>query len=319
MSQTRKVCSVQELSDGEMLEVGVGDIDVVVGCVDGDFFATGAHCTHYGAPLADGVLSDGKLVCPWHHAVFDIRTGDHVEPPGRDCLTAFDVEVRDGDVYVTVPDGAEESRQPDYCTSDADDARHFVIVGAGAAGSAAAETLRREGYTGRITLITEDDYEPYDRPNLSKAYLAGEGDEEWLPLRSPSFYRELDIGLSTGTSVRRFDAASKSIELDDGTSVGFTKALLATGGAPNTLPVDGLAGDDVYTLRTRADASAIVEAAEDASSSGSSTITVLPSSSTMEPNCRPTSWSSASACIQRRTSSRASIWRRTGVSRSTSG
>jgi NADPH-dependent 2,4-dienoyl-CoA reductase/sulfur reductase-like enzyme/nitrite reductase/ring-hydroxylating ferredoxin subunit len=266
MSETTRVCGIDELADDEMMEASVGDIDVLVARVDGDFFATGAHCTHYGAPLSNGVLSEGTVVCPWHHAVFDVRTGDHVEPPGKDCLTAFEVEVRDDEVYVTVPDGAEESRRPDFCEADPDDARHFVIVGGGAAGSAAAETLRREGYAGRITLITEDEFEPYDRPNLSKAYLAGEGDEAWLPLRDSSFYRELDIAVTTGTKVTRFDASANTLELDDGTEVGFTKALLATGGAPNRLPVEGLDGDDVYLLRSRADASSIIEAAQDAES-----------------------------------------------------
>ncbi|MGM0556288.1 MAG: FAD-dependent oxidoreductase [Myxococcota bacterium] len=264
MAETKRVCSVDELADDEMIEQSIGDIDVLIARVDGEFFATGAHCTHYGAPLANGVLSNGTVVCPWHHAVFDVTSGDHVEPPGRDCLSSFAVEVRGDDVFVSVPDGAEESRRPDFCDADADDARHFVIVGGGAAGGAAAETLRRVGYAGRITLITEDDYEPYDRPNLSKAYLAGEGDEAWLPLREPSFYDELDIAMSTGTRVTRFDAASNTLELDDGTDVSFTKALLATGGAPNRLPVDGLDGDDVFLLRTRADASAIIEASEGA-------------------------------------------------------
>ena len=266
MSETARVCSVDELEDDQMLEASVGEIDIMVARVDGEFFATGAHCTHYGAPLANGVLSGGTVVCPWHHAVFDVTSGDHVEPPGQDCLSSFEVEVRDGGVFVTVPDGAEESRPPEFCEADADDARHFVIVGGGAAGSAAAEALRREGYTGRITMITEDEFEPYDRPNLSKAYLAGEGDEAWLPLRDSSFYRELDIAVTTGTRVERFDAQSNTLELDDGTQVSFTKALLATGGAPNRLPVDGIDGEGVYELRTRSDASAIIEAADGADS-----------------------------------------------------
>jgi NADPH-dependent 2,4-dienoyl-CoA reductase/sulfur reductase-like enzyme/nitrite reductase/ring-hydroxylating ferredoxin subunit len=264
MGETKRVCSIDDLADDEMREHSVGDIDVLVARVDGEFFATGAHCTHYGAPLANGVLSGGTVVCPWHHAVFDVRTGDHVEPPGRDCLHAFEVEVRDGDVFVTVPDGAEESRTPEFCEADADDARHFVIVGGGAAGSTAAETLRRVGYAGRITLITEEEFEPYDRPNLSKAYLAGEGDEAWLPLRDSSFYDELDIAVSSGARVTRFDARSNTLELDDGTEVAFTKALLATGGSPNRPPVDGLDGDGVFLLRTRSDASAIIDAADEA-------------------------------------------------------
>ena len=266
MAETQRVLDATELDDDQMTQVSAGDVDILLAKIDGRFYANGAHCTHYGAPLADGVLSDGNVICPWHHAVFDLDGGDHIEPPGRDCLQSFEVEVRDGGVYVTVPDDAEESRPPEMCDVDPDDGRHFVIVGGGAAGSVAAETLRRAGYAGRITLITEDDFEPYDRPNLSKAYLSGEGDEAWLPLRAPDFYDEHGIAVSTNATVQRFDAADHTIELEDGTRFGFTKALIASGSQPNSLPIEGFDGEGVYALRTRADAKRIIEAAEDAES-----------------------------------------------------
>jgi NADPH-dependent 2,4-dienoyl-CoA reductase/sulfur reductase-like enzyme len=139
-----------------------------------------------------------------------------------------------------------------------------VIIGAGAAGNAAAEMLRREGYEGPITLIGADEFLPYDRPNLSKDYLAGTAPEEWIPLRSADFYREQKIDTLTNTSVTAVDPKAKQVTLSDGRSLGYGSLLLATGAEAVRLQI---AGDDlphVYYLRTLADSRRIVEKAKNA-------------------------------------------------------
>ena len=263
---SESVASVDELEDGEMTQVSVGETDVLLSRIDGEYHATGAYCSHYGAPLSDGVLEEetGCVVCPWHHAVFDLTTGDHVEPPGRDCLSEFEVLVRDGSVIVEVPEEATATRRPDFTSRDPADERHFVVVGAGAAGSMAAETLRRNDFQGRLTMITRERHLPYDRPNLSKAYMSGEGSVEWLPLRDRAFYGDLDVELMSGRSVVDLDATDHEIRLDGGDKLAYDKLLLATGGRPRALDVPGAQLEGIHLLRSRDDAERIVEQAQNA-------------------------------------------------------
>src|SRR5450759_1382943 len=189
-----RVASTKDLTDGQMMTVLVGSKKVVLARVDGQFYATSARCPHWGGPLPEGTLCGPRLLCPWHKATFEVRNGDLLEPPALDGIAAFRVRVDGDDVYV---DRSEEPRRgrtmPMYaCDLDAE-AREFVIIGAGAAAAAAAEALRQECFLGRILLISPEDQWPYDRPNLSKDFLAGELEAKWLPLRSPDFYDEHTI------------------------------------------------------------------------------------------------------------------------------
>ena len=162
-----------------------------------EVFAIGASCTHYGGPLGEGLVVGDTVRCPLHHACFSLRTGEPIRAPALNPIACFDVEEREGKLYVlgkrTAPGKATPSSRP---TS-------IVIVGAGAAGNAAAEMLRREGYEGDVTLVGADEFGPYDRPNLSKDYLAGTASEEWIPLRTSSFYEEQKIALRVGSRVHR--------------------------------------------------------------------------------------------------------------------
>lgn len=264
-AQREAVAEVGELDDGQMMECTVGDTDILLAKIDGSYFANGAHCTHYGAPLVDGVLgAQGELVCPWHHAVYDLTTGDHVESPGRDCLSHFDVDVEDGRIYVELPDDAAESHKPAIAGRDPEDERHFLIVGGGQAGSVAAETLRKHGYSGRLTVVSSDDYLPYDRPNLSKAFLSGEAEDDWLPLRPDSFWSDAEIEFLTNTDVVSLDRQNRQVSLGNGQTLTYDKLLLATGGEPNVLSLDGADLKNVCLLRSRADAQEIVARAKDA-------------------------------------------------------
>ncbi len=181
-----------QLADGGLLLGRVGDEPVLLARRGEDIFAVAAICTHYGGPLADGLLVGETIRCPWHHACFDLRTGVAMRPPALNPIACWRVERQRGMVYV------REKREPAPRAAPllvAGEPRSIVIVGGGAAGNGAAETLRQEGYTGRITMLSADQSAPYDRPNLSKDYLAGNAAEEWIPLRSPEFYREHDIEL----------------------------------------------------------------------------------------------------------------------------
>jgi 3-phenylpropionate/trans-cinnamate dioxygenase ferredoxin reductase subunit len=225
---------------------------------NGRIAAVGARCPHYGAPLADGIVVDGAIRCPWHHSAFSLATGECLRPPALGDLPSWDVEQRDGLVVV----GA---RRETPARSPAAIARHpasVVIVGGGAAGLVAADTLRRQGYGGPVTIVSAEQAAPVDRPNLSKDYLAGTAPEEWMPLRPDAWYGEHDIALRLGRRAVGLDPAARRLLLEDGESLAYEALLLATGAEPVRLPL----GNDapVHYLRTLADSRAIIRAAESA-------------------------------------------------------
>ena len=193
-----------------MKQVSAGGTDILLARVKGKYHAVGAHCTHYGAPLADGALCGERIVCPWHHACFNVTTGDLEEPPALDSLPCYEVRVEGESVIVSLPDEVTDRRTPAMAKRDSSaDERLFVILGGGAAGYTAAQTLREDGFKGRILMITREDRLPYDRPNLSKDYLQGHAEPEWMPLRATSFIDEHDIEVMRGKEVVRVDAADE--------------------------------------------------------------------------------------------------------------
>ena len=232
---------------------------VVVARVGTELFAVGAKCTHYGGPLAEGLLVGDTIRCPWHHAAFDLRSGVPIRAPALANIPCWEVEEQAGRCFVT-------SRRPDPSRLATDaSATHahpesVVIVGGGAAGAVAAETLRREGYTGPITILEAGDSPPCDRPNLSKDYLAGNAPEEWIPLRPDAFYAENGIELLLGRRVTRIDTRARTVTMEDGSSLPYGALLLATGAAPVTLDLPD-AGQKIHYLRTLADSRAIIAAA----------------------------------------------------------
>jgi len=265
MSKESIVFKAHELQDGDMREVVVGETKVLVVRLKGRFYAIGAECTHYGGPLIDGALSGRRVVCPWHQAAFDVMTGNLEEPPALDAQPCYEVRLEDDDVIVRVPDNPENRRTPTMVRSDPADSRTFVILGAGAAGNAAAETLRQDGFKGRIVMITNDPHLPYDRPNLSKGYLSGEAGPDALPWRTAEFYRDHDIEVLLGQSVTQVDPQRKTLTFAGGGSLAYDALLLATGGLPRKLDLPGAQWPNVLTLRSVDDADAIIAAAGPAS------------------------------------------------------
>ena len=250
----------ESLADGSMLAGHVGSDSVLLARVGTAFFAVGATCTHYGGPLAEGLLVSDTVRCPWHHACFNLRTGAAVRPPALNDLRRWRVEVRDGRVFV----GDKLSPPQPAPVRSGRDPVSMVILGAGAAGNTAAETLRREGFQGRVTLVDPDRDAPYDRPNLSKDYLAGTAPEDWLPLHPPSFYADLDIELLTGRSAHAIDVADRRVLLKDGAVLKFDRLLIATGAAPVGLDIPTTQARTIHYLRTLADSRRIINSAQGA-------------------------------------------------------
>lgn len=247
------------LQDGEMLRIELEDKPIVLARVQGEYYAFGAKCTHYGAPLDKGVLKGHSLICPWHHACFDIRSGLRLEPPALNDLPHYSVHIEDGLVTITVP---HDNRVEPQGRANPADPRHFVIVGGGAAGSAATEELRRAGFAGRITMLSAASDVPVDRPNLSKDYLDGYAKPEWMPLRDRDWYAERDIELLLDTPVTRIDPEAHNVYIAQGAPIHYDKLLLSTGGIPRRLKgIPGAELNGIYYLRTLEDADQIVQAA----------------------------------------------------------
>jgi NADPH-dependent 2,4-dienoyl-CoA reductase/sulfur reductase-like enzyme/nitrite reductase/ring-hydroxylating ferredoxin subunit len=245
------------LADGRMLRGHVGDEEVILARAGDQFFAVGAYCTHYHGSLVDGLLVGDTVRCPLHHACFDLRTGEAVRAPAFDSIACWRVE-RQAEMLivrekVTQPPRTRAAARPRQVPSS------VVIVGGGAAGFAAAEMLRREGYDGPVTMISGDDDSPVDRPNLSKDFLAGEAQEDWIPLWPSEVYAERRIELLLGSRVSSIDPATHTVVLEDGTRRAFGALLIATGADPVRLPIPGADRPQVFCLRSYADSRAIVE------------------------------------------------------------
>jgi len=244
-----------DLADGAMLLGHALGEPVLLARHGAEFFAIGAVCTHYSGPLAEGLLVGETVRCPWHHACFSLRTGEALRAPALNPVSRWRVEHKDGLLHVREKLArAAPAARP--ATSDTP--RSIVILGGGAAGNAAAEALRNEGYAGRITMLSADESVPYDRPNLSKDYLAGNAPEEWIPLRSADFYREHGIDLRLGARAVAIDVDRRQVELADGSRQGYDALLLATGADPVRLAIPGADRPHVHYLRSLADSRAIV-------------------------------------------------------------
>jgi NADPH-dependent 2,4-dienoyl-CoA reductase/sulfur reductase-like enzyme/nitrite reductase/ring-hydroxylating ferredoxin subunit len=254
--------AIGDLADGAMVAGRVDTEDAILIRRGGEFFAVGAYCTHYHGALADGLIVDDTVRCPWHHACFDLRTGAALRAPALDPIACWRVE-RSGDKVFAREKVAIQSRRgsPTAATSPPSS---VVIIGGGAAGLAAADTLRREGFQGALTMISADDSPPCDRPNLSKDFLVGTAPAEWIPLRPPEYYANNQIDLTLGTRVSSIDVRQKCVLFENGHALAFGALLIATGAEPARLEIPGAADSQLHYLRTFADSQAIVAKAASA-------------------------------------------------------
>jgi NADPH-dependent 2,4-dienoyl-CoA reductase/sulfur reductase-like enzyme/nitrite reductase/ring-hydroxylating ferredoxin subunit len=235
----------------------VGDQDVLLVRSGAEVFAVDAHCSHYHGPLAEGLVEGETIRCPWHHACFDIRTGEATHAPAFNPLSVWKVE-REGDRIVV----REKLAQPKPRVKGPVDAPgRIVIVGGGAAGFAAAEMLRRQEFRGSIVMLSDDTSPPVDRPNLSKDYLAGSAPEDWLPLKPDDFYAEQGIELKLKAEVSAIDPRARNVVLGGGETIPYDRLLLATGAEPIRLPISGADQPHVHLLRSLSDCRAIIASA----------------------------------------------------------
>jgi nitrite reductase/ring-hydroxylating ferredoxin subunit len=170
------------VSEAGMVEGKLGDEEMVLTRRGSEFVAIGAHCTHYGGPLAKGLIVGDEIRCPLHHACFSLKTGEALRTPAFDPIPCWRVEQVGNTLFIRerLPAPAPGSARGEHPES-------IVIVGGGGAGMAAAVTLRREGYQGPLTMLSVDSDPPCDRPNLSKDYLSGNAPDDWMPLRPAEF------------------------------------------------------------------------------------------------------------------------------------
>lgn len=242
-----------ELEDGGIL-LGHAEGEAVLLAKRGsEVFAVSATCSHYGGPLAEGLLVGDTIRCPWHHACFSLRTGEALAAPALNPIACWQVEQKGERLFVL-------GKKPAKTPSPNADAKltSVVIVGGGAAGQAAAEMLRREGYAGKLTLLSADAAPPCDRPNLSKDYLAGTAPEEWIPLRPEEFFEQQAIELVLNARVTQIDVEGRKVVTESGASYAFQRLLLATGAEPVKLDIPGSDLPHVHSLRTLADSRAII-------------------------------------------------------------
>ena len=247
----------EQIPDGGSLAGQVDGGSVLLVRRAGEWFAIGATCSHYSGPLPEGLIVGDTVRCPWHHACFSLRTGETLRAPALHDVPCYSVETREGKVFVTGRK-AKAAARPRRSSPP----RSVLIVGAGAAGDSAAATLRREGYDGPITIIDPDTDAPYDRPNCSKDYLAGNAPEDWLPLRPTDFEQAQRIDRLRGRRATTLDPSGRRLLLDDGSALEYGALLLATGATPIRLDRDVISdGMPIHYLRTLTDSRAIIAAA----------------------------------------------------------
>jgi NADPH-dependent 2,4-dienoyl-CoA reductase/sulfur reductase-like enzyme/nitrite reductase/ring-hydroxylating ferredoxin subunit len=247
------------IADGGKLLGTVDGEDVLLVRRGSELFAVGAACTHYHGPLAEGLIVGDEVRCPWHHACFSLRTGEALRAPALDPIACYKVQQTGNKVVVKEKLDSERTEPIEKARPAS-----VVIVGGGAAGLAAAEMLRRRGHSGSLTMISAVEDPPVDRPNLSKDFLAGNAQDDWIPLRPTEWYKEQNIDLVINTRATALDTMQKKLTTDNGKTYDYDMLLLATGADPVEPPLEGAKPAQVFYLRTFADSKAIVEKAKSA-------------------------------------------------------
>ncbi|PPK84284.1 NAD/ferredoxin-dependent reductase-like protein [Neolewinella xylanilytica] len=252
------VLSLSQLPDGHLHKVKVGNYDVLLANVQGEVFAVENKCSHYHLPLDKGALCEHRLRCPFHHACFDIRTGEQLEAPGMDGLPRFEVRIEDGQIQVSeepvVRNGPESI--PSRSGAKATEPGHYtyVVVGGGTAAAYAVEAIRSADREGSILMLGEEELPPYDRTKVSKNFMQGDDSVYSLPLRDADFYTKIGVTFRAGARVQKLHLQRKEITLANDERITYDRVLMATGGKPRQLDVPGADLKGVHTIREAKDA-----------------------------------------------------------------
>lgn len=253
--------TLADFGERRLMRGFVGKKQVLLARMEDDrVVALGNLCTHYHGRLDRGRIEGEAVRCPLHHALFSLHTGEALNAPAFSPVAVWKVE-REGDRFI-VREKLDPQPGPEQAAGD--QPGRIVIVGGGASGFAAAEMLRRRGFSGQLTMFSADPDLPIDRPNLSKDYLSGGAKEEWMPLRPADWYPKNDIDLHLSTEVASIDREAREVVTADGQRHGYDRLLLATGSEPIRLPIPGAEQPHVFTLRSLADARHIIAAADSA-------------------------------------------------------
>ncbi|MCJ1436208.1 hypothetical protein MMC27_005586 [Xylographa pallens] len=267
MAQEYKLKGISslDLKNGEKREVEVDGIEggkVLLAKMNDKTHAMSANCTHYGAPLKNGVLTpDGRLTCPWHGACFNLATGDVEDAPALDPLAKFDILEKNGSVYIKGEEATiKASRRSLNHKCSPQGPEKVVIVGGGSGTMGTIQALRENGYKSPITIISREPYLPIDRTKLSKALMK---DVSKLLLRPEDYYTSAGIEKVTD-EVTSVDFSKKAVSTKSGKSYPYTKLVLASGGTPKKLPLPGFKElNKIFVLRTIQDVEAILSAVGD--------------------------------------------------------
>lgn len=247
---------LSELEENRPYAVKLGKKNILLVRIGNRVYANLAKCTHYGAPLKEGIVVGNEVVCPWHAARFKIEDGRVTAPPALQNLTRYEVKIEEGKVYV------RKTRTETRKVTSTGKRETVVIIGAGGAGTACAQALRDEGYDGKIRIITAESSYPYDRPNLSKEFLTGEVKQEWMFLHPENYYSDNEIEIVFNEKVMEIDLKDKKVILASGGKMEYDKLVLATGAIPRTPDISGVYTQGFYLFRSMSDASAILSALE---------------------------------------------------------
>ncbi|MGO2225856.1 MAG: FAD-dependent oxidoreductase [Psychrobacter celer] len=252
-----------DIPDGGMKSFKQDDDSIILITRDGDEFnAFDGKCTHAGADLGEGLRCGNRVICPWHHGTFDSTDGSLIEPVAMKGLTRYSVTRQGDNLIVDTTSNINERADNDQFADT-----HTIIVGGGGAGFMTANQLRHTGYGGKITLISADNKAPYNRPLLSKAFLAGQMDEGKLILGGSNWADRNNIDLRLNQRVSEILPNENAIIIENNNGDNEKQSadflVVATGAEPKIPPFKGADLAGVFTLRSMSDAKAIKEASQD--------------------------------------------------------
>uniref|UniRef100_A0A034W141 Apoptosis-inducing factor 3 n=1 Tax=Bactrocera dorsalis TaxID=27457 RepID=A0A034W141_BACDO len=253
------ICNETEINNDEVKEYNFDENNKLLLIRQNDrIWAIGATCPHQGAPLVKGILGHGRIRCSRHGSCYNIRTGDIEDFPGLDSLPTYPVEIAtNGEVQVRarIKDLNKIRRTKKMVEYNKSDERVFLLVGGGVATATCAETLRQEGYTGRIIILCREDYLPYDRAPLSKVW---QGDITELYFRDSDFYEENNIEVILGVEAIKLDTAMRTVSCSNGQLITYDKLFIATGSKPTRMPVNGNDLRNVFSIHDYRDLQTIM-------------------------------------------------------------
>lgn len=247
------MCNEDDIGENEMKNFDLGGSKVLVVKQKGKISAIGTKCSHYGALLSTGALGDGRIRCPWHGACFNIATGDIEDFPGQDSIPCYQVKIEQGQVKVRAKktDLEANRRTKVMAQRDAKDERTFVVIGGGPSGAICVETIRQNGFTGRVVIICKEPVLPYDRIKVSKSM---EVQVDSILLRTQKFYDDNHIETMLNVEATSLDPTTKEVTLNNGYKIKYDKVYVATGSTPRKADIPGANLTNVVTLRDIADA-----------------------------------------------------------------